>query len=139
MVVAADGLGGFTPDLMAAALRLSGSWMLFNKPYSNFPLRGLPMASNALSSGASVGEKRQKATELFAFLMAATMVSKDTRLPLGSGERKTRTVALPTRIAFDQAAPFEVLPSVGSPVSSICLALYSAASLGDSIVWSRFA
>ena len=60
----------------------------------------------------------QNMTELFAALIALMTVSMDARFPFGSGEKNTRTEALPTFTGFDHAAPSAVCPTVGLACSS---------------------
>ena len=115
--VAGLGLRGASPesDRLSPAffffLLLDGSEMALSSPNRSLPRS--PVPSSALISVGSVGSNMQKMTELLAPFTALTTVSIDTRFLLGSGEKNTRTLALPTFTGFDQAAPLAVLAMVG--------------------------
>src|SRR5262245_56633838 len=77
----------------------------------------------------SVGSNMQKITELFARLTEAITVSIDTRSFFGSGERRTRTVVLPSLIGRDQPVSLAVSPIVGSSAISCCRSTYNFCKL----------
>src|SRR5262245_28827221 len=119
----ADSLGwrGGSPESDRSSFLLFfllGSEMLLSMPNSSLPRS--PVASRDRISCGSVGLNMQNMTELLAPLIALITVSIDTRLPFGSGEKKTRTAALPTLIELDHAASFAVAATVGSFCSSFC-------------------
>src|SRR6266542_659234 len=89
-----------------------GSVMLLSMPKSTFFLS--PTAINASRSGLYVGENMQKTADCLAALTAATTVSSDTRLAEGSGEKKTRTLALPILTGADHPVSLAVAATAGS-------------------------
>src|SRR6185369_6449243 len=93
-----------------------GSTMLLSIPNMTFFLS--PASISASRSALSVGLNMQKTTELLAFFTACTTVSIDARWLDDSGEKKTRTLALPTFTGFDQPASLPSDASVGSPASA---------------------
>src|SRR6266404_9606831 len=81
----------------------------------------------------------QKTTDFLASRTALTTVSIDTRAFFGSGEKETRTCALPTVTGLDHPAPWAVKATAGSPCKRCCRSEYREANSGESKMCSRFA
>src|SRR5215467_11665264 len=123
-LIRADGLGlrGASPESDRSSpgpfllFLLAGFDMELSMPYRSFFLS--PTASSEESSLGSVGSNMQKMTDSSAASIESTTVSIETRWFFGSGEKKTRTFALPTAMSSDHFAPLAVSGTEGSPVSS---------------------
>jgi len=81
----------------------------------------------------------QKITDSLAVLMESTTVSMETRSFVGSGEKKTRTLALPTVISSDQPDSLAVSGTEGSLAISFWRAMKRSANLRESNICSKLA